>query len=154
MTRGSRATPVNALAFAGVAFLAALGLTACTTAPEPSPTPTESVPVNGLPDGVSLPPDVPTDVPNDPEDRRNVAIDECDATENGWRATGTAVNAADTDATYEISVFFTTESGTVVGFGGATASVESGGSADWTVEADFVASDATRCVLRGVAAVD
>lgn len=154
MTVRSRAVPVNALAFAGVALLAALGLTACTGAPAPSPSPSASEQVNGLPDGVASPSDVPTDVPNDPDARQNVVIDSCEATANGWRAAGSAVNPGESDVAYEISVFFTTASGTVIGFGGTTAGVEPDGSANWSVEAEFVAPDETLCVLRGVAEVD
>ena len=152
--RSPSATPANALTFAGVALLVALGLTACAGSPEPSPTPEASVPVNGLPDGVSLPPDVPTEVPNDPDDRQNVAIGTCEATEGGWRAAGTAANPGESEVTYEITVFFTTGAGTVIGFAGTAADVEAGGSANWSAEADFVAPEETLCVLRGVAAVD
>ena len=145
-------TPVNALAFAGVAALVTLGLAACTNPAEPSPTPSASASVNGLPEGVTLPEDVPVDVPNDPDDRLNVAIATCEASDGGWLAAGTAVNPSGSGTTYDITVFFTTETGTVIGYGSTSISVAASETADWAVEADFVAPESTQCVLRGAAA--
>lgn len=145
-------TPVNVVAFTGVMLLGALGITGCTSGQEPVPSPAAPVPVNGLPDGVSLPVDVPTDVPNNPADRVNVAIEECESTENGWRAGGHAVNPGESEITYEITVFFTTDSGTVLGHGGVASAVPASETAEWSVDTEFVAPETTQCVLRGVAA--
>jgi hypothetical protein len=60
-------------------------------------------------------------------------------------------NTAATDATYTITVFFTNESATVIGFGSKQVPVRSGATSAWSVTDTTVDSSHTRCVLRGVA---
>lgn len=151
--RNPSAAPVRVIALTGAALLLGLVVTGCSGAPDAGATPTPTfTQVNGLPDGVALPDDVPTEVPNTPEDRKNVGIEACESTADGWRAAGTAVNPHDAAVTYEVSVFFTTESGTVLQFGEVSVPVSASGVEEWQIEVDFVAPPTTRCVLRGVAA--
>lgn len=146
-----RHAPMNAIALIGAVALAILGLVGCTPSETAPPATASTEQINGLPEGVRLPEDLPTEVPNSAEDRANVAIGTCEASDGGWRAGGTAVNTGDAEVTYEITVFFTTEGGTVIGYGGTEAAVPASKTADWSVEAEFVAPDSTQCVLRGVA---
>jgi hypothetical protein len=106
--------------------------------------------VNGLPDGVQQATSVPTDVPNTPSLRANVAIADCSSADGGWKAAGTAKNPGKSDVTYTISVFFTTDHGTVLGNGGTTVAVGAGKTAEWSVTAQLTAAPKTLCVLRGV----
>lgn len=133
---------------AGVALMA-LALTGCVG---PSPTPRPTGPVTGLPDGVSLPATVPVDVPNDPADRLDVAINDCESADGGWQAAGTVVNPAQDAASYEITVFFTTQTGTVIGFGSTTIEVAGTETAEWSVQSQFTPAPDTMCVLRGAIA--
>ena len=132
-------------------LLGATALAGCTgpSSTEPTVRPSESY--VGLPSGVVPPESVPTDVPNDPDARPDVAIDTCQATDTGWSASGTATNPAATATTYTITVFFTTDAGTVIGFADMTAEVAASKTGHWTVAAEFGAPASTLCVLRGVA---
>lgn len=133
-----------------VAATAALSLTACTAeAPVPTPSPTASN-VTGLPDGVQQATDVPTDVPNVPELRTNVTIESCEGADAGWKAAGTAANTGAEDVDYTITVFFTTDGGTVIGTGDTTVSVAPGASEAWEITAELTPAPTTLCVLRGV----
>ena len=151
LTPRSRLSPRSALALCGLTAVALLVLSGCTAAEGPTPTPTPELTVNGLPDGVSLPADLPTDVRNDPDARADVALDSCAASDGGWRATGTVSNSDASDATYGITVFFTTDAGSVIGFGSAEVEVASSGESEWEIDGQFVPADPTLCVLRGVA---
>lgn len=113
----------------------------------PSSTPAQ---VKGLPDGVQQATSVPTSVPNTPTLRANVTLADCSRADGGWKAAGTAKNPGKSDVTYTISVFFTTDHGTVLGTGGTTVAVPAGKSADWTVTADLTPAPKMLCVLRGV----
>lgn len=142
---------MHAVAFAGTTVLGLGVLTGCTAvASEPAPKPVPSVSVNGLPPGVQLPSEVPEDVPNDPEDRPFVAIKGCQPTDSGWAANGLVINDRDSELSYEITVFFTTEEGTVIGFGTTTVDIAGSQTSAWEVATDFTAPDPTLCVLRGV----
>ena len=94
---------------------------------------------------------VPTKVPNQPGARKAAVITDCAADAHGWHASGTVKNAASADATYTITVFFTNQSATVLGFASKQVPVGPGATADWSVTDATVNSSHTRCVLRGVA---
>ncbi|WP_093420289.1 hypothetical protein [Saccharopolyspora flava] len=137
-------------ALALAAGVAALALGGCGTEdPAPEPKAVEKQGTPGLPKGVSVATDVPVDVPNNPEVRRNVQLARCEKTETGWRAAGTARNPGQRASTYAVTVFFTTDTATVIGTGAARVDVPAGGKTDWEVAADFTAPDKTLCVLRG-----
>jgi len=129
-----------------IAGLAALS--ACTAATSP-PTPSAAH-VEGLPEGVRQATNVPTEVPNTPQLRHNVRIDSCTATDGGWKASGSAKNPEKTDTTYTVSVFFTTDHGTVLGAGSTKVGVPAGKTSTWSVTAQLTPAPKTRCVLRGV----
>ncbi len=103
-----------------------------------------------LPPGVANAVDVPTNVPNDPSLRQQVQLTTCAKTASGWQAAGTATAAAAKAVTYTITVFFTTASATVIGFGSTRVTVRQGAPTQWSVSADFTPAPDTRCVLRGV----
>jgi hypothetical protein len=103
-----------------------------------------------LPKGVKGLTKVPADVPNDPALRARVSQDTCEAVDGGWRAAGTAVNPGKKAATYLVTVFFTTDTATVIGAGRTRVTVEPGATARWTVSDAFTAPKKTLCVLRGV----
>jgi hypothetical protein len=92
-------------------------------------------------------------VRNDAEDRLDVALTTCERTNDGWRASGTVMNSSDSDATYEITIFFTTDAGTVIAFDSVRTPVSAGTDAAWEVEGEFAAPQPTLCVLRGAARV-
>jgi hypothetical protein len=145
-------SPQSALALCGLTAVSLLLLSGCTGGGEVArdSTPTPELTVNGLPDGVSLTADLPTDVPNDAAARADVAIKACEAADDGWRATGTVVNPGRADATYALTVFFTTDAGTVIGFGSTEVDVPASGEREWNIDGEFVSPDPTLCVLRGV----
>lgn len=135
---------------AALAAMLSVGLlAACTPSQESSPT-AKPAQAFGLPSGVRQATSVPSDVPNTPALRRNVAIDTCARSAGGWKAVGTAKNPTKADATYTISVFFTTDTGTVIGTGKTTVAVSAGSSSDWTVSSTLTPAPDTRCILRGV----
>lgn len=154
--RSTRTRPVRPVTIgcAAVVLAAAMALAGCvadTTPPPQTPTPSETeTTVNGLPDGVEQDTDVPTDVPNTPELRADVEMTGCDAADGGWSASGTAKNSGDAGRTYTITVFFTTDGGTVLGTGDTEVTIEAGESADWEVVAELTPAPTTLCVLRGV----
>jgi hypothetical protein len=135
---------------AAIVAVATVGLLTACTSPSGAPNATPTVHVNGLPSGVQQATNVPTDVPNTPALRQNVTIDTCAAADGGWKAVGTAKNPGDKDATYAISVFFTTDHGTVLGTGATKVTVPAGKSGNWTVAAELTPAEKTVCVLRGV----
>ena len=67
-------------------------------------------------------------------------------------AGGAVVNPTDSAASYEITVFFTTQTGTVIGFGSTEIDVQGNETAEWTVESQFTPAPDTKCVLRGAIA--
>ncbi|WP_418058222.1 hypothetical protein [Pimelobacter simplex] len=98
---------------------------------------------------------IPAEVPNRQAKRAAVEMTGCAATDDGWAATGTAAGAGKARAragtrTFVISVFFTTDQATVVGWGRTRVQVPAGGSEDWTVAVDLPVTGDLRCVLRGV----
>lgn len=144
---------LHALAVLG---LGAVLLSGC-TAPAPAPTPDADVSaaptgVPGLPDGVVPATDLPVDVPNDPAARADVQLAGCEATADGWMASGAATNSGADPVDYTITVFFATETATVIDSASTTLTVAPGDTADWQASADFTAPAGTTCVLRGVSA--
>lgn len=104
----------------------------------------------GLPSGVS-PADIPTEVPNDPDQRKNVTLSGCAAVGGGWGASGEATNPGDAEVTYQIQIFFTTAAATTVDSAATEVTVAPGGTEKWTAEKQFGTADKMLCVLRGVA---
>lgn len=145
----------NALPLTGLAAACILALAGCTPATHPAPSTRASAAhgaeAPGLPAGVTQATNVPTAVPNDPAQRKNVAITDCSRSDDGWTATGTAINPTAAAASYTITVFFTAATATVLAVGDTTAKIEANGAADWRISSDFSAPDGTRCVLSGVA---
>lgn len=144
---GARAA-VFALALCITASLA--GCFPADTGATPTPAPTASEDVAGLPEGVQQATDVPIDVPNRPELRGDVELTACEEAEGGWQASGTVTNSAADTTDYTITVFFTTEGGTVIGTGDTEVSVAAGESEEWNVTAALTPAPKTGCVLRGV----
>ncbi|MEV7598821.1 hypothetical protein AB0O91_15700 [Kitasatospora sp. NPDC089797] len=107
------------------------------------------------PDGVvaaeqpTLPP--PSSVANDTEKRKQVTITGCEATKDGWRATGTARNPGTEEANYGIVVYFTSAGATVLATANTSVKVKPGQSGEWEARQAFHAPQGTLCVLRGVA---
>ncbi|RDV45271.1 hypothetical protein DOE76_08415 [Leifsonia sp. ku-ls] len=141
-------------------LISAAVLTGCTPQ-NPSPTRTtatsgasagHSTDAPALPSGVTQATNVPSSVPNDPAQRKNVTVTDCGPSEGGWRATGTAKTSGESAATYKLTVFFTTSTATVLAVGEATVTVQRGSTAEWAVDSSFTAPKGTRCVLTGVAA--
>lgn len=131
-------------------------LSGCTPAPEePAPTRTaaEGAPqIPGEDEGVVGATSVPEDVPDAPEVRAGTQITACSTEDDGGMAEGVVGNPTDEDATYVVTVFFTTDAATVVGSGQATVQVPAGEEADWSLTADFVPPSDLRCALRGAGA--
>lgn len=94
--------------------------------------------------------DVPTQVPNRPRKRDRVRLSTCAATDGGWSASGTARAGKAGSERYRITVFFTTDRATVVGWGRTTVEAEAGQSVEWSVSADLPVEGDLLCVLRGV----
>lgn len=138
-----------------IAATVALALTACTPTASPAPTPTgaasNTATAPGLPAGVSQATAVPTDVPNEPAQRKNVTMTDCSRTADGWTASGTAINPGASATTYTVTIFFAAPTATVLAVGNTEVEVEPDARSDWTVTSVFTAPKGTRCVLTGVA---
>jgi hypothetical protein len=144
-TRTNRPAIVLVLLAASIAALAG-----CTHSGRTAAKSTPSAAVHGLPVGVVNATGVPTAVPNDTAARKNVTVSSCKATKDGWEAAGTATNPGTKQADYTVTVFFTTNGGTVIGTGQSKVSVKPGAQQPWTIGSTFHAPPDTRCVLRGV----
>ena len=149
-----RRTPFPArLAVGMLAVAATLPLLAgCTASPEPraTPSPSAAADVNGLPAGVQQATEVPTAVPNTPELRRAVTVSSCEKAAGGWKATGTAKNTTDAPVELTVTIFFTSDKGTVLGTGDTKVAVEPQAETRWTVASKLTPTPKTLCVLRGV----
>lgn len=156
MVTNTQTSPRRARAGTLVAgLLIVAGLSGCFPAdanggPDATSAPTATEDVAGLPEGVQQATDVPLDVPNRPELRGDVELTACDEVDGGWQAAGTVTNSATDSRDYTITVFFTTEGGTVIGTGDTEVSVAAGESEDWSVTAELTPAPGTNCVLRGV----
>jgi len=103
-----------------------------------------------LPPGVVGATRVPTKVANKPALRADVRLASCSPRAHGWRASGTVHNPHSAARSYKITVFFTADNATVIGFAATTVHVVGRGSRPWTASATFHAPKPTLCVLRGV----
>ena len=103
-----------------------------------------------MPSGVVQDPNVPTNVLNTPSLRQYVAITACDRSPNGYTAKGTANNPTKAEKPYTITVFFTTNRGTVIGTGAIKVSVLPGQTQKWQIDGQLTPAPGTECVLRGV----
>jgi hypothetical protein len=95
---------------------------------------------------------VPNSVPNQDAVRTDVTMSTCAPAHGGWTAGGTIKNTLGHDATYQITVFFTSAQASDLAYGETSTTVNAKASAPWTVTATFDAPSTVRCVLRGVAA--
>jgi hypothetical protein len=99
---------------------------------------------------IPVTPTLPKTVPNEPNLRRYVVLEQCAAIPGGWKADGTAVDPGASPARYRITVYFTDSQATVVGFAQTTVKVAPGKKARWLAEDTFAAPKKTLCVLSGV----
>ena len=95
---------------------------------------------------------VPTSVPNQVSVRKDVRLLNCGAIKGGWSAGGTVKNSLDRAATYQITVFFTSDQATDLAFAKTSVPLSAGQSKLWSTQATFAAPAQVLCVLRGVAA--
>ncbi|WP_052521380.1 hypothetical protein [Agreia bicolorata] len=108
----------------------------------------------GLPPGAVGDPNVPTEVPNDPDLRKYITTSSCIATDDGWSLSGTIENPTDSTALYTVTVFFATSNATILATADTVVEVSAGTSENWQASSDFAAPPDTACVLRGVARAD
>ena len=95
---------------------------------------------------------VPDNVPNQVSARKDVQMIDCASSRGGWSAGGTIKNTLGHDATYHITVFFTSTEATDLAYGSTSVPVSSGRTRSWSVNSTFAAPAQVLCVLRGVAA--
>jgi hypothetical protein len=133
------------------AVLSIAALSACTVGATRHNTGVAQLRPAGIPSGVQQATTVPTDVPNAPELRGHVKIDSCAQAKGGWEATGTASNPGSATVDYSVTIFFTTDRGTVIGTGRARTRVPGGKTGRWSVSVPLTAASGTRCILRRVA---
>lgn len=151
----TRSARIRAAALAVALIVGGMSLVGCfpvapEATPSATPAPTATEDVNGLPEGVQQATDVPIDVPNTPELRADVELTTCEEAEGGWQSSGTVTNLGTDARDYTITVFFTTDGGTVIGVGDTSVSVAAGESEDWSITAALTPAPKTVCVLRGV----
>lgn len=137
------ASTMLAIVATGLAAIA-IGLAGCTATAGHSPTPSRAAATGTA---LSLP--EPTDIPNSPAVRSDVAIRACGTHGGHPTASGTATNRTSAERTYTITVFFTTDRATVIGYARTGVTVASHRSSDWTARSDMTGAG-VRCVLRGV----
>jgi hypothetical protein len=151
------------LSTAAAAVLALTAVAACSSSAKGGSASKSSTPVSStssvagsandagaLPSGVTNAIGVPTSVANVVALRKDVTMTSCKATADGWGASGVATNAGTSAHNFAVTVFFTTDHATVIGFGAAHVNVAAGGKQSWTVSGKFHAASPTLCVLRGV----
>jgi hypothetical protein len=80
----------------------------------------------------------------------NVKLINCAATTGGWSAGGIVRNPATQALTYNITVNFTTSTGTVLASGTDSVALTAGGSNLWSASAMFSPPSGTRCALGSV----
>ena len=97
-----------------------------------------------------VPSTVPLHVPDQQAARNDVALLNCNAEVGGWSAGGTVKNSTAQQASYLITVFFTSAQATDLAFGTTTVVLGPGQGNLWSVSAQFPAPAGVRCVLRGV----
>ena len=95
---------------------------------------------------------VPNSVPNQDSVRSDVTMSKCAPVHGGWSAGGTIKNTLGHDATYQITVFFTSAQASDLAYAATSATVNAHQNGTWTATATFAAPSTVRCVLRGVAA--
>ena len=127
-----------------VLVVSALGvsLAACSGSNNPSSSTTTTKAVPGS---------VPNNVPNQVRVRKDVQMINCGSSSGGWSAGGTIKNTLGHDATYNITVFFTSTQATDLAYGSTSVPVSSGQTKLWSVKSSFAAPAQVLCVLRGVA---
>lgn len=95
---------------------------------------------------------VPNSVPNQDSVRSDVTLSTCAAAHGGWTAGGTIKNTLGHDATYQITIFFTSAQASDLAYAQTSQAVSAGKTGTWSATATFDAPSVVRCVLRGVAA--
>jgi len=127
-----------------VLVVSALGvpLAACSNSNNPSSSTTTTKAVPGT---------IPNNVPNQVSARKDVQMINCGSTSGGWSAGGTIKNTLGHDATYHITVFFTSTEATDLAYGSTSVPVSAGQTKLWSVKSTFAAPAQVLCVLRGVA---
>lgn len=148
-------TPRTITAAAATAAILALTLAGCSpaddeaTTPTPTATQTEDAPP---PEFGGEQGEIPAqeDILNDPDLRNTVLLEGCEATDDGWTATGTAENTSDSDDVYQLVVFYTDAQARVVISSTVDVAVAAGDTVDWAAPATFTATEGTQCVLAGV----
>lgn len=96
---------------------------------------------------------LPATVANQPAVRSRVQVTGCMPITNGWRASGTATNPGTGTARYQITVYFTTTSASVLDYDIVKVSAGPGKTVTWTAAKTFLAQPKTLCALVGVAVV-
>jgi len=110
-------------------------------APSLTPPPTFGGVQHELPTGDAL--------ANDPDLYKNVALEGCEQTADGWQATGAATNDSGDELTYGILVFFTDAQARTVDSAQTTVTVAPGGTESWTAAQQFT-GEGIQCVVRAV----
>src|SRR5438105_3344327 len=126
MTTRSRPVSVKVRLLAVPLVLLALLVGACSSSDKKPSTTTTSVKTT------STAVNIPTSVPNDVAVRQDVTMGSCAAAPGGWQASGTITNNRGHDATYSITVFFTSDAATDLAFATASVPVSAGKSAPWS----------------------
>jgi hypothetical protein len=129
-----------------LSVVAALGLSlaACGNSPSGNSAATTSSTAHGATTSF------PEKVSNQVGVRKDVDLRNCASTHGGWSAGGTVRNTLGHDATYEITVFFTSSMAQDLAYATTSVPVSAGKSSLWSVTASFAAPSTVLCVLRGV----
>ena len=130
----------------GLAAASVFGVTLAACSSSNSPSSSSSTTTTRVPGAV------PTSVPNEVSVRKDVQLLSCGATKGGWSAGGTVKNSLGHDATYQITIFFTSNQATDLAYAMSSVSVGAGQSKEWSAHATFAPPAQVLCVLRGVAA--
>jgi hypothetical protein len=118
-----------------------------TTAPGSSTTTKGSKPTTPA---VSTAP-LPTSVPNNIPERKDVTLQQCAAVPGGWGASGVAANPGTTPVSYKITVYFTDTKATTLDYAQTTVTVPAGKTQPWTANKTFApVPSKVLCVLVGV----
>jgi hypothetical protein len=142
----------SGLLLGGLAALATLTVTGCSSAPSAPSTAVATTPTtteSGV--ATSAAELIPPSVPNDNAARKDVLMPDCNATKDGWSAGGVAKNPTASTTTFIITVFFTNPAATDLDYAQTTITVPAHGAQFWLVKATFRAPGRVDCILRGVA---
>lgn len=151
-SRRTPACPRRALVAALLAPAPLLALAGCSDASPPAEADPGAAAGHDVPSFAGVQHELPSGaaLDNAPDLYEHVALTGCEATDDGWRALGTAENTSEAELTFSVLVVFTDAQARIVDSASAQVTVAPSDAGEWTAERTFEAPAGTSCVVRAV----